>query len=133
MEAGVETGASAAVIVRQAQVLQIKPEGEKTACILSDGGRVLVSNLLGAQIRPGDEIGFPVALDCAGAGTEIYIRRTSPSARSRDVYQAPIGYATQPKTDKREQLYVRAEVPQARLGISALHFSCEVLRDATGV
>jgi len=61
-----------------------------------------------------------VALDSVGAGTEIYIRRASPSARSRDVYQASIGYVAQPKNDKRDQLYVRAEVPQGRLGISAL-------------
>jgi hypothetical protein len=129
MEEGVETRAGPAVTTRQAQVLEIQWEGERTACILSEGGRVLVSNFLAAHIRPGDQINFPVALDSVGAGTEIYIRRASPSARSRDVYQAPIGYAAQPKKDKRDQLYVRAEVPQGRLGISALYFPCEVLRD----
>ena len=40
-----------------------------------------------------------------------------------------IGYAAQPKSDKREQLYIRAEVPHWNLGISALHFPCEVVRD----
>ncbi len=129
MEAGVETRAGPAVTVCQAQVLEMQWEGERTACILSEGGRVLVSNFLAAHIRPGDQINFPVVLDSVGAGTEIYIRRTSPSARSRDVYQAPIGYAAQPKIDRREQHYVRAEVPQGRLGISALHLPCDVLRD----
>ncbi len=48
---------------------------------------------------------------------------------ARDVYQTPIHYAGQPKTDKRERLYVPAEVVSGRLGISALHLPCEVLRD----
>src|SRR6516164_6071984 len=129
MEAAVETRVATAITGRQAKVLQIKPESQKTACILSEGGRVLVSNILASHIRPGDEIDFPVALESAGAGTEIYVRRTSTSARTHDLYNAPLGYAAQPRTDKREQLYVRAEVPLGRLGIRALHLPCEVLRD----
>ena len=83
MEARVETRAGPAATVCQAQVLEMQWEGERTACILSEGGRVLVSNFLAAHIRPGDQINFPVVLDSVGAGTEIYIRRTSPSACSR--------------------------------------------------
>ncbi len=128
MEAGIESRPTAAAIIRRAQVLQIKPEGENSAsCVLREGGRVLVSNILAAHVRPGDEIDFPVALD--SAGTEIYIRKTAPSARSRDVYQAPIGYAAHPKSDKRDQFYVRAEASNGRLGISALYLTCEALRD----
>jgi hypothetical protein len=129
MEAAVETRVATAITARQAKVLQVKPEGLKTACILSEGGRVLVSNILAGLIRPGDEINFPLGIDSAGAGTEIYVRRTSTSARTHDLYNAPLGYAAQPRTDKREQLYVRAEVPLGRLGIRALHFPCDVLRD----
>ncbi len=128
MGAGVESRPAMTSVVHHAQVLQIKPVGENSAsCVLSEGGQILVSNLLAAHVQPGDKITFPVALD--SAGTEIYIRKRVPSARVRDLYQAPIGYAAQPKTDKREQFYVRAEVPHGRLGISALHFPCEVLRD----
>ena len=36
-------------------------EGEKTVCHFNDGGGILLSNFLGALIRPGDEIGFPCA------------------------------------------------------------------------
>jgi len=127
MQAGVEVPPTAAII-RHAQVLEVKPEGENSAsCILSKGRQIQLSSMLAARVRPGDEIDFPVALD--SAGTEIYIRKTAPSGRSRDVYQAPIGYAAQPKSDKRERLYVRAEVVTGRLGISALHLPCEVLRD----
>lgn len=128
MDAGVETRLATATVVHHAQVLKVKPGGEDSAsCVLSVGGRILVSNLLAAHVRPGDEIDFPVALD--SAGTEIYIRKTAPAVRGCDLYQATIGYAAQPKTDKREQFYVRAEVSHGRLGISALHLPCEVLRD----
>jgi len=134
METEAEPRPTTAVTVRHAQVLRLEPEGDqprgqKTVCILKEGGRILVSNFLAAYIRPGDQIDCPLPLDSAVAGTEIYIRKAGLSARSRDLYQAPICYATQPKPDKRDQLYVRAEVAQGRLGISELHLPCEVLRD----
>jgi hypothetical protein len=129
METRTEAPAATAASVRQARVVQIKPERDKTACLLSHGSPVLVSNVLAAHIRPDDDIRFPLCLDSNGAGTEVYIGKPGSSARNRDVYQAPIGYAAQPKNDKREQPYVRAEVPQGRLGILALHFPCDVLRD----
>ena len=121
------SGASASV--RQARVVQIKPQEGKTACLLSHGSPVLVSNVLAAHVRPGDDIRFPLSLESNGTGTEVYVGKAGSSARNRDVYQAPVGYAAQPKNDKREQAYVRAEVPQGRLGISALHFPCDVVRD----
>ena len=128
MEAGVESSPAPTSSIRHAQVLQIEPLKDKTACNLSEGGRILVSNLLAAQVRPGDEIDFPLAF-ASDAGTEIYIHKNPPSPHQRDVYQVSIGYAAQPKSDKREQFYVRAEVPHGCLGISALYFPCEVLRD----
>src|SRR5207245_404962 len=124
MAAGVESRPATTSTVHHARVLEVKPEGENSAsCVLRVGGRILVSNLLAAHVRPGDEIDFPLALD--SAGTEIYIRKAAPLVGSRDLYQAPIGYAAGPKSDKREQFYVRAEVSHGRLGISALHFPCE--------
>src|ERR1700688_3781946 len=80
MEAGAESSPTAASTTRHAQVLQIEPHGEKTACNLSDGGRILVSNLLAAQVRPGDEIDFPLAF-ASNAGTEMYIHKNPPSLR----------------------------------------------------
>src|SRR3990172_4021920 len=128
MDAGLDTRPTTSETVRL-QVFQIKPEGQKTACLLKDCGQVFVSNVLAANIRPGDEMELPLSFDSPEAGTEIYVHKNSASPRVRDVYQVPVGYAAQPKSDKREQLYVRAEVPHANLGISALHLPCEVLRD----
>ena len=56
----------------------------------------LVSSFLAAHIGSGDEISFPLAIDLAGAGTEVYVRKKPPSGRARDIYQAPIRYAARP-------------------------------------
>jgi hypothetical protein len=129
MQAKTEAPPATAGSVREARVVQIKPEGEKTACLLSQGSPVLVSNVLAAHIRPGDDIRFPLSLDSNDARTEVYIGKPITSPWNRDVYQAPISYAAEPQHDKREEPYVRAEVALGRLAISALHFPCEVLRD----
>jgi hypothetical protein len=44
-------------------------------------------------------------------------------------FSAEIGYATQPRRDKRNNLFVSAEVPDSQLGISAINLRCEALRD----
>jgi hypothetical protein len=129
MRAAAQAGNEVAKTIRCGVVSHATTEGDKTVCRFKDGGTILISKFLAAHIGPGDEISFPLAIDADGAGTEIYTRKTSPSAGNHDVYQAPIGYAAQPKSDKRQRLYVRAQVSQGSLGISALHFPCEVLRD----
>ena len=98
-------------------------------CQCRGSGSIFRSNALGAYIHPSDEIEFPRAIDSASAGTELYIHKTSSPTRSRDLYQAPISYAAQPKPDKREHLYVRAAVSAGRLGIGTIHLPCEVVRD----
>ena len=129
MEASIQSSSEGAKVILSRVVSDIKREHEKTVCHFTDGGSVLLNNFLGALIHPGDEISFPVASDSAGGGTEIYIRKTSSSGRSRDLYQAPISYAAKPKADKRDRLYVRAEVSKGGLGISFIHMPCEVIRD----
>ncbi len=104
-------------------------EGDKTACHFSDGSNLLVSNVLGAHILPGDEITFPLAIDSPSTRTEICIRKTPSAGGDHGLYQAPISYAGQPKPDKRGRLYVRVEVSTGRLGISSIHLPCDVMRD----
>jgi hypothetical protein len=115
--------------VCQRMVLRTNPRGDKTECAFTDGTSILLSNFLASFIRVGDEMRFPLALEVAGAGTEIHIRNPKPEARSRDIFQAPIGYVTQPKRDKRGNLFVSAEVLNGRLGISVIHLRCETVRD----
>src|SRR5579863_8482582 len=111
------------------QVLRTNPKSSKTECVFADGTAILVSNFLASFIRAGDELLFPAELEAADAGTQIYIRNTNREERRRDVFQAEIGYATQPRKDKRDNLFVAAEVCGPNLGISAIHLGCEALRD----
>ena len=128
MEAGLDPRPATAETVRR-EVLQIKAKGQKTLCVLKEGAWLLVSNLLASQVRPGDEMDLPLVFDSQNGGTEIYVHKNSGKSRNHDIYQVSIGYAAQPRCDKREQFYVRAEVSQGHLGISALHIPCELLRD----
>ena len=111
------------------KVVKTNPKGAKTECILSEGNPILVSNFVASFIRAGDELLFPLGHAAAAAGTQVYIRKTDPEKRRWDVFQAEIGYATQPRKDKRNNLFVSTEVPDSQLGISAISLRCEALRD----
>jgi hypothetical protein len=110
-------------------VLRTNPKGTKTECVFADGTAILVSNFLGSFIHARDDLRFPLELERANAGTQIYIRNTNPEERRRDVFQAEIGYVTQPRKDRRDNLFVTAEVRSSCLGISAINLPCEALRD----
>jgi curved DNA-binding protein CbpA len=110
-------------VVRTANV------GEKVECVFSDGSSILLSSFLASFISPGDDVRFPLAIESADAGTEIYICNARSQRGRRDICQASIGYAAQPKKDKRGNLFVSAQVLSQHLGISAIHIRCETLRD----
>ncbi len=129
MEAAIRSSSESAEPILRRVVSGTKRECEKTMCHFDDGGSILLSNSLGALIQSGDQISFPLPTDSAETGSEVYVHKLSLSRRSRDLYQAPISYATQPKADKRDRLYVRAEVPKVGLGICSIHLPCEVIRD----
>src|SRR5260370_14690224 len=115
--------------VCQRKGLRTNPKVGKTECVFTDGTSILISNFMASFVRNGDQLRFPRELEGVGAGTEIYIRNTNPEERRREVLQAEIGYATQPRKDKRNNLFVSAEVRGSRLRISAINIRCEALRD----
>jgi len=129
METVVQAKSAIAKVILRRVASEAKRVREKTLCHLNDGATIFLSNSLGAHIRPGDEINFPLPTESADAGTEIYVRKASTSGGGRDLYHAPISYAAQPKADRRERLYVRAQVPTSQLGISCIHLPCDVIRD----
>ena len=93
-------------------------ETEGVRCETS-GEAILIPAFLAAHLRTGDEI-------CAEPGTsspvcEVLARRSLNGRRSRQLYFSRIGYVTQPKSDKRDQYFVRAEVAASKLGIASLH------------
>ena len=115
--------------VGQGKVVKTNPRGLKTECLLADGTSILVSNFFASFICAGDELLFPLEREAVDAGTQIYIRKTHPHERRWDVFQAEIGYATQPRKDKRNNLFVCAEVHGGRLGIVSVEIRCEALTD----
>jgi len=94
-------------------------------CALSQGAPVLVPGFLARYLGAGDEIELPLGSELV----EIHVFKASASRRLRELYQVPIGYVTQPKEDKRKELFVVADALESRLGIRAVHLPCQVLRD----
>jgi len=129
MSATVPVSPSAPQNVCQRAVVKKNPKGSKTECLFADGACILVSNFLASFVRAGDELLFPLDHEAAKSGTQIYIRKTHPQERGWDVFQAEIDYATQPRKDKRNNLFVSAELPDSQLGISTINLRCEVMRD----
>src|SRR5262244_2435302 len=87
---------------------------------------ILVPVFLAGHLRAGDEI-------CAEPGTsspvrELLARRSLNSRRSRQLYFSRIGYVTQPKSDKRDQYFVRAEVAASKFGINSLRLPNSAIR-----
>jgi hypothetical protein len=115
--------------VCQRKVIKTNPKGVKTECVFIDGTSILVPNFVASFIRSGDELLFPLTLEAADTYTQIYIRNTNAKDQRWDVLQVHIGYATQPRKDRRDNLFVSAEVPDSQLGISAISLRCEALRD----
>jgi len=129
MDASIQSSSESAKVILSRVISEANRDAEKTICHFNGGGVILLSNFLGALIRPGDEVDFPVPVISAEQRTEIYVRKSSSFVRRRDLYQAPISYAAKPKADIRGRLYVRAEVRSGGLGISSIHVPCEVVRD----
>lgn len=109
-------------------VVRVTSQGDRTVCQLGRGAPILVSSVLGHYLGAGDEIVAPLG-GAQEAGTEVYVRKAESAKPLRDVYQAPIGYVTQPKEDKRKELFVMAEVRGSRLGVTAVSIPCSVVRD----
>jgi hypothetical protein len=109
-------------------VVRVTSQGQRAVCQLSRGAPFLVSSVLGHYLGAGDEIVAPLG-GAQEAGTEVYVRKAESAKPLRDVYQAPIGYVTQPKEDKRKELFVMAEVRGSRLGVTAISIPCLAVRD----
>lgn len=114
--------------VCQRKVVRTNTKALKTECLFADGTSILLTNFLGAFLHAGDELVFPLSLEALDSPTEIYIRH-NPEQRRPDLFQAEIGYAAQPRKDKRDNLLVSTEVCNSNLGVSKIILRCESLRD----
>lgn len=129
MGAAVSIRADALPNVCQRKVFKTNPKAAKTECLFADGTSILLSSFLASFIRPGDELLFPLLLEAPDTYTQIFIRKTNALDIGRGIFQAHIGYATQPRKDRRDNFFVSAEVPDSQLGISTINLRCEALRD----
>ena len=106
-------------------IRRLRRESEGVYCETA-GQPILIPPFLSTHLGRGDEI-------CAEAGTdspvsEVLASQSSTRRRSQ-LYLGRIGYVTQPKSDKRDQHFVRAEVLDSKLGITSLHLPSSAIRD----
>jgi len=112
--------------IHRGRIIDIeRHDGSAAKCVLSQGAPVLVAGVLAPHLSAGDEI--EVAL---GSGlVEIHVQKASAPRPLRELYYVSIGYVTQPKEDKRKELFVVAETQGNHLGIRTVHLPCHTLRD----
>ena len=108
--------------------MNIQRQSEPSACVFPNQTKLLLSRILAPYVAMSDEITFPIPAPEA-VGPEILVTKNASAGPNRYIYQAPIGYVSQPKQDKRNQYYVSAEVRRGSLGIGTIFLSCEVLRE----
>jgi hypothetical protein len=110
------------------RVVSVQPREEHAACVFADQTKLLFSRFLAKSVALGDEITYPIPAPDT-VGPEILVTKNAASGPSRYLYQAPIGYVSQPKQDKRSQHFVFAEVQKGSLSIGTIFLPCEVLRE----
>ena len=119
---------SPSIPVCRERVVSVQRQEEPAACVFANQTKLLLPRFLAKSVAVGDEITFPIpARDAVGA--EILVTKNDASAPSRYIYQAPIGYVSRPKQDKRNQSFVSAEVRRGGLGVAMVFLPCEVLRE----
>jgi hypothetical protein len=119
---------SPSIPVYRERVVSIQRQSDPAACVFPNQTKLLLSRILAPYVAIGDEITFPIPSPDA-TGAEIYITKNGSSGINRFLYQAPIGYVSQPKRDKRNQHFVSAEVQPKNLGIATIVLQCQVLRE----
>ena len=119
---------NSAVPVYRERVVSIQRQHGPPVCAFASGTKLLLPRFLGHYVAIGDEIAFPIPAPDA-LGPEVLVTKNAASRPSRYVYEARIGYVSQPKEDKRAQRFVSAEVSHGGLGIGAVFLPSEVLRD----
>ena len=111
------------------RVLEVRPEDTTISAVCAGGATFALSRLLGSHVRKGDALLVARESDSAAGAKEVLIRK--PALKHADLYHARVGYAAQPKPDRRSEMFVRVEVVGGQLGIHAIHIPCYVIRDSS--
>jgi hypothetical protein len=118
---------SPSILICRERVVSVQRQ-EPAACVLANQTRLLLSRFLAKFVAIGDEVTFPIPAPDA-VGPEILVTKNAASGPGRYIYQAPIGYVSQPKQDKRNQYFVSAEVHRESLGVRTIFLPCKVLHE----
>jgi len=118
--------AAAPIPISRERVVSIQRQENHTAFVLANQAKILLRHFLASYVGVSDEIAFPIPTENT-IHPEILIAKNSTSAAGRYLYEAPIGYVSQPKQDKRNEYFVAAEVQRGSLGISTIFLACEIL------
>jgi hypothetical protein len=110
------------------RVASVSRGGEGATCVLANRTRVRLPASLVNYLETGDEIVFPVPVGETN-GPEILVNKSSASSFASILYLASVGHVSQPKTDKRGQSFVAAEVTGSHLGMNAVYLPCAAVRD----
>jgi hypothetical protein len=95
-------------------------------CSFSGHDSLALSRFIVGFVRPGDEIEF----DSTEPDPRKEFRLLQGRAGApKEVYIVSVGYAAQPKADKRGEYFVRTDVPESRLGVKQIHLRNEAVRD----
>jgi hypothetical protein len=104
----------------------MQPDASAIRCLFSDDNSLTLSRFLASFINPADQIEFdPTTADPA---RELRVLPAS-GRRPRELYLASIGYVTQPRADKRNDYFLRAEIAGSCLGVKHIHLPSEAVRD----
>lgn len=107
------------------RIRTLRKEGALVRCA-TDRSEMLITHVPASYLRTGDAI-WSGGLD--SPVREFFAVPSSRRHNSKQLYFARIGYVAQPKSDKRGDLFLRAEVPESALGVRALHLSNAAVSD----
>jgi len=107
------------------RIRNLRQEGALVRCA-TGCSEILIPRVPASFLRTADAIGIGVP---DSPVREFLAVPPSRRHNSKQLYFGRIGYAAQPKSDKRGEFFVRAEVLESDLGIRALHLSNAAVSD----
>ena len=114
--------ATTATRLQPDRVRTVHYEAGKAVCTCSSGVVLVVPPLFGNHLRCDDEV-----LATTGATPEVLVHKAG--GRSAALYYTSVGYAAQPKLDRRSEMFIRVGIAAPQLGISHIHVPCHAVRD----
>ena len=124
-DAGTQTTSPEAQASQPLRIHSIHPDGSSVRCT-TDGEDIVLPRVAATYLRSGDNVRVGSYNSPIG---EYLATQNSVHRKARQLYFGRIGCVTQPRTDKRGQYFVQADVLEGGLGIGALQLPNSAVRD----